>query len=145
MVTGVSTGALIAPFAFLGLEYDDFLRMFYTTTNTELITEDRWLLSAFFSDALAGTKPLRELLDPRHDSPLEIRRQRYQCAICGHRRFNNECPLFALRTDLARVSTRTVAHLAFLGLNATRQAQGAGQNCPLTARRGQSRQVTTCA
>ena len=63
MVTGISTGALIAPFAFLGPEYDDFLRMFYTTTNTELIAEDRWPPSAFFSDALADTEPLRELIE----------------------------------------------------------------------------------
>ena len=34
IVTGVSTGALIAPFAFLGPKYDDALREFYTTTAT---------------------------------------------------------------------------------------------------------------
>jgi Patatin-like phospholipase len=34
IVTGVSTGALMAPFAFLGPEYDDALREFYTTTRT---------------------------------------------------------------------------------------------------------------
>ena len=31
LVTGVSTGALIAPFAFLGPAYDDKLKKFYTT------------------------------------------------------------------------------------------------------------------
>ena len=31
MVTGVSTGALTAPFAFLGAAYDDELKMLYTT------------------------------------------------------------------------------------------------------------------
>src|SRR6476469_7825321 len=31
MVTGVSTGALIAPFAFLGSRYDGAIRKFYTT------------------------------------------------------------------------------------------------------------------
>ena len=34
MVTGVSTGALIAPFAFLGSEYDDTIKKFYTETST---------------------------------------------------------------------------------------------------------------
>ena len=34
IVTGVSTGALMAPFAFLGPEYDNALREFYTTTRT---------------------------------------------------------------------------------------------------------------
>lgn len=32
IVTGVSTGALMAPFAFLGPEFDETLRQFYTTT-----------------------------------------------------------------------------------------------------------------
>ena len=34
MVTGVSTGALMAPFAFLGPQYDAALHEFYTTTTT---------------------------------------------------------------------------------------------------------------
>ncbi len=33
-VTGVSTGALIAPFAFLGPEYDATLKLLYTTFST---------------------------------------------------------------------------------------------------------------
>ncbi len=35
MVTGVSTGALIAPFAFLGPDYDAKLKRFYTQTSTK--------------------------------------------------------------------------------------------------------------
>ena len=34
MVTGVSTGALIAPFVFIGPQYDDKLRTLYTNTST---------------------------------------------------------------------------------------------------------------
>jgi len=34
MVTGVSTGALIAPFVFVGSQYDDKLRQLYTNTST---------------------------------------------------------------------------------------------------------------
>jgi hypothetical protein len=34
VVTGISTGALIAPFAFLGPEYDSVLKHAYTTTST---------------------------------------------------------------------------------------------------------------
>ena len=34
-VTGVSTGALIAPFAFLGPEYDGALRDVYTTIDSD--------------------------------------------------------------------------------------------------------------
>ena len=35
LVTGISTGALIAPFAFLGSDYDATLRDFYTTISTK--------------------------------------------------------------------------------------------------------------
>ncbi len=35
IVTGVSTGAIIAPFAFLGSEYDPVLKEIYTTTRTQ--------------------------------------------------------------------------------------------------------------
>ena len=37
MVTGISTGALTAPFAFLGSDYDDQLKTVYTTTSTNMI------------------------------------------------------------------------------------------------------------
>jgi predicted acylesterase/phospholipase RssA len=39
MVTGVSTGALIAPFVFLGPEYDDTLRELFTTSDSRSIFE----------------------------------------------------------------------------------------------------------
>lgn len=39
IVTGVSTGALIAPFAFLGSDYDDELKQLYTTLKSENIFE----------------------------------------------------------------------------------------------------------
>jgi predicted patatin/cPLA2 family phospholipase len=62
MVTGVSTGALTAPFAFLGSGFDDVLKQVYTTTRTEDIAEKRNLFSAMFSDSMADAKPLRELI-----------------------------------------------------------------------------------
>jgi hypothetical protein len=40
VVTGISTGALIAPFAFLGPEYDEVLHRFYTTLRSENISKD---------------------------------------------------------------------------------------------------------
>ena len=39
LVTGVSTGALIAPFVFIGPQYDDKLRKLYTNTSTTGIFE----------------------------------------------------------------------------------------------------------
>ena len=61
-VTGVSTGALTAPFVFLGSEYDDVLKTIYTTTSTDDIAKNRNLLAALFSDAMADTKPLQALI-----------------------------------------------------------------------------------
>jgi len=62
MVTGVSTGALTAPFAFLGSGFDDVLKQVYTTTHTKDIAEKRNLISAMFSDSMADSKPLRTLI-----------------------------------------------------------------------------------
>jgi hypothetical protein len=65
MVTGVSTGALIAPWAFLGPDYDGVLREVYTTTRSEDIARRRRLAVVVFSDAAADSTPLRELIE-RH-------------------------------------------------------------------------------
>jgi len=62
MVSGVSTGALTAPFAFLGSDYDHVLRTFYTTTSTEDIMKKRSKLNAITSDAAASTEPLQDLI-----------------------------------------------------------------------------------
>jgi len=58
MVTGVSTGALIAPFAFLGPEYDAALREVYTSMTAEKVYRARGLSAALFDDAMADTSPL---------------------------------------------------------------------------------------
>ncbi|MCQ1058984.1 patatin-like phospholipase family protein [Photobacterium sp. DNB23_23_1] len=70
LVTGVSTGALIAPFAFLGSEYDARLRNLYTNISAEDIIEQRWFLAALTSDAMADTSPLWELLEKEIDERL---------------------------------------------------------------------------
>lgn len=63
MVTGISTGALIAPFAFLGPKYDDALRAVYTQTTPKDILEARSLTAALFDDALADNAPLAKLAE----------------------------------------------------------------------------------
>lgn len=62
MVTGVSTGALTAPFAFLGPEYDKLLKEVYTTTSTKDIMKKRGVISAMLSDSMSDTTPLKKLL-----------------------------------------------------------------------------------
>jgi predicted acylesterase/phospholipase RssA len=62
LVTGISTGALIAPFAFLGPKYDAKLKEVYTTSSPTDILEERGFTAAVFDDGLADNKPLWELL-----------------------------------------------------------------------------------
>jgi predicted acylesterase/phospholipase RssA len=62
LVTGVSTGALIAPFAFLGPSYDSVLREIYTDVQQNDIFKSRYLLMALFNDALSDTSPLFGLI-----------------------------------------------------------------------------------
>ncbi len=70
LVTGVSTGALIAPFAFLGKDYDGILREVYTQVSPKDIAEHRGLLSAVFDDAMADNKPLHDLIKKHVDQKL---------------------------------------------------------------------------
>jgi len=63
LVTGVSTGALIAPLAFLGPEYDDRLREVYTRHPGGDMVERRGILEALSGDAAFDTAPLRRLID----------------------------------------------------------------------------------
>jgi len=58
LVTGVSTGALIAPFAFLGSKYDQQLKDMFTTISAKDVFEDRGISGLLFDDAMADTTPL---------------------------------------------------------------------------------------
>lgn len=62
LVTGVSTGALLAPFAFLGRDYDEKLRDAYTTISADDIFIQRGLLDALYNDAMSDTTPLWEMI-----------------------------------------------------------------------------------
>jgi len=70
MVTGVSTGALIAPFAFLGKPYDEKLSQVYTTINADNIFVQRSLLGAVFEDAMTDTSPLFEMISHYVDEQM---------------------------------------------------------------------------
>ena len=61
LVTGISTGALIAPFAFMGQDYDDVLTQVFTQMDASDIMRLR-PFQAVFSDALYDTTPLAELI-----------------------------------------------------------------------------------
>src|SRR5262245_57760235 len=62
VVTGVSTGALIGAFAFLGPEFDYELQKYYTTIRNEDIYRQRRLLPSLLSESLADSAPLAKLI-----------------------------------------------------------------------------------
>jgi len=62
VVTGISTGALTAPFAFLGKEYDGLLEQSYTTISTKDIMKFKSLIGILFGDSLAINKPLQRYI-----------------------------------------------------------------------------------
>lgn len=67
VVTGVSTGALAAPFAFLGPEWDDELEEAYTSGQTRSLLSWR-SFAAFFAPSLFSPTDLRALVE-RHVGP----------------------------------------------------------------------------
>jgi hypothetical protein len=62
LVTGISTGALTAPFAFLGPVYDAQLREVFTSIQPADVFEARNYISAAFNDAMTDTQPLFRLI-----------------------------------------------------------------------------------
>ena len=62
IVTGISTGALIAPFALLGSDYDAILKESYTTITADDVYKMRHITSAFWGESLADNHPLLDLV-----------------------------------------------------------------------------------
>ena len=63
MVTGISTGALIAPFAFLGPDYDDKIEYFYTEFSTDDLVRKRSPISIWSQVSAFDTSLLREKIE----------------------------------------------------------------------------------
>lgn len=59
IVTGVSTGALMAALAFLGPQYDDTIRDLYTTQTNDKIFRNKGI-AGYFSDSLYDNTPLKK-------------------------------------------------------------------------------------
>jgi len=74
LVTGVSTGSLIAPFAFLGSEYDSTLTDVYTNIDPAKVFEKRFLpVAALAQNGLSDTHPLYDLISHYVDEALLAR------------------------------------------------------------------------
>lgn len=62
IVTGVSTGSLIAPFAFLGPEYDANITRLYTETSTRDLVQAKFFSGIVNGQSLFNTKRLRNVI-----------------------------------------------------------------------------------
>jgi hypothetical protein len=60
LVTGISTGALTAPFAFMGSAYDPQLTEIYTGITAKDVLSERNYLAAVLDDGMADNLPLRK-------------------------------------------------------------------------------------
>jgi hypothetical protein len=63
VVTGISTGALIAPLAFLGSQRDAELRELYTNMNTRDVFRIKKTIRSLFSESLADATPLAKQIE----------------------------------------------------------------------------------
>jgi predicted acylesterase/phospholipase RssA len=74
LVTGVSTGALIAPYAYLGSEYDQALTEVYTKIDPSKVYEKRFIVAgALVEDAMSDTTPLYETISRHFDEALLVK------------------------------------------------------------------------
>lgn len=73
VVTGISTGALTAPYAFLGPAYDGKLKEVYTTISDDDVMRKTGPLGAVFGASLTDNSPLKALV-ARHVTPELIDR-----------------------------------------------------------------------
>jgi hypothetical protein len=69
IVTGISTGALMAPFAFLGSAYDQRLKALYTDMSFHGILSGSPLMG-FFGEGLYNTRPLQRNVDRQVDQTM---------------------------------------------------------------------------
>jgi hypothetical protein len=69
VVTGVSSGALVAPFAFLGPSWDEEMTAIFTTGETDGLLQSRGLGAVFGSSVYSG-EPLRRLIERYADDAM---------------------------------------------------------------------------
>ncbi|MFC1576346.1 patatin-like phospholipase family protein [Candidatus Omnitrophota bacterium] len=70
VVTGISTGSLIAPAAFLGEEYDAAMKKFFTTSSTKDILKQRGPVRGFFAGSFTTNRPLARIIKENYDKKL---------------------------------------------------------------------------
>ncbi len=109
LVTGISTGALIAPFAFLGSKYDAQLKHFYTNISSADILEERNVTAAVYDDGLADNFPLWTLLEKNitaemlHEIALEYEKGRI--LLVATTNLDSQQPVIWNMTKIAAIGT----------------------------------------
>ncbi len=63
IVTGISTGTIIATLVFLGAEYDEMLKEIYTTATTSIVFDKKNFISCLHNKSFADTEPLKRLIE----------------------------------------------------------------------------------
>ena len=109
LVTGVSTGALIAPFAFLGSDYDHALKEIYTKYSTDDLLKKRSIIKTITGDAAADTAPLRSLLADYVDEDLVA-------AIAAEYRKGKSLYIITTNLDAMRGVRWDIGYIASSGL-----------------------------
>ena len=117
LVTGVSTGALMAPLAFLGPDYDDRLREVYTKYSGDDMVERLSLSEALSGDAAFDTAPLRRLID-RYIGDEEVAR------IAAEARKGRRLLVATTNLDAARPVVWDLTKIAASGAPSARQLIG---------------------
>jgi len=110
IVTGVSTGALIAPFAFLGSGYDRQLKEIYTHYATKDLINKQVLAGLLGGNAVSDTKPLAALI-ARYVTRSLMRKiasehQSGRRLLVGTTNADEERPVV---WDLGRIATRNTS------------------------------------
>jgi hypothetical protein len=129
LVTGISTGALIAPFAFLGAEYDKVLKGFYTTVTTASIYTQRPFGDVLAgTDGLADTSPLARLLEQCVD-------EKVLAAVAAEHKKGRRLYIGTTNMDAGRLAVWNMGAIAASGrpnaLNLFRQVMRASASIPV--------------
>jgi predicted acylesterase/phospholipase RssA len=107
-VTGISTGSLIAPFAFLGPKYDYVLTEIYTKYSTKDLVRKKAILSMLTSDSAADTAPLRALIARYVDANVIA-------AIAGEHRKGRRLFIGTTNLDAGRPVIWNIGEIAISG------------------------------
>ncbi|MEQ8823980.1 MAG: patatin-like phospholipase family protein [Filomicrobium sp.] len=115
IVTGVSAGALSAPFAFLGPDYDDELKEVFTNYTTKDLLTPQLLAGLTGGSAVSSSKPLADLIT-RYMSrevigKIAAQHRRGRRLFIGTTNLDSERPVVWDMGAIANIGTKESRHL----------------------------------